>query len=80
MKTQEELQQMVHDLLHNQMIVHKLPWRIEQDWTFEVTASDGYIVAKCQTHAEAQNIIDEANAMNERSKELDKFLEGEGIQ
>ena len=28
-------------------IQHPLPWHLEHDWTTEVVASDGYIVAKC---------------------------------
>ena len=38
-------------------IQHPLPWRIEHDWTVEVHASDGYIVAKCGTIEEAEDVI-----------------------
>ncbi len=38
---------------------HPLPWTIERDWTCEVHASDGAIVAKCDRNKEekAENII-----------------------
>jgi hypothetical protein len=42
---------------------HPLPWRLEIDWTVEVHAADGAIVAKCQTGAEAQALIDAATTM-----------------
>ena len=38
-------------------ICHPTPWRIEHDWTVEVHASDGHIVAKCSTVEEAEEVI-----------------------
>jgi hypothetical protein len=47
---------MLRDVVFQQMLDHPLPWRIESDWTEEVTASDGHIVAKSD-HSTAQAII-----------------------
>ena len=44
-------------MLTHAVITHPLPWRIEQDWTWEVIAANGATVAKCQTPAEAQAIV-----------------------
>lgn len=46
-------------------IVHPLPWRIEHDWTVEVHAADGYIVAKCQSDEEAESVIEWAKEQQE---------------
>ncbi len=32
---------------------HPLPWRVEEDWTYEVTDSEDQVVRKCMTAAEA---------------------------
>jgi hypothetical protein len=45
-------------MLLGAILEHPLPWRVEQDWTNEVTDADGNIVVKCQTAEEAQAIID----------------------
>lgn len=42
----------------NQLREHPLPWRIDRDWSWEVLASDGVVIAKCQTYMEAQIIVD----------------------
>lgn len=39
---------------------HPLPWTIDQDWTWEVIASDGCCVAKKMTHGEAAAFIAKA--------------------
>lgn len=46
-------------------INHPLPWRIEHDWTVEVHASDGHIVAKCSTQEEAESVIKWAKEQQE---------------
>jgi len=46
-------------------VVHPLPWRIEHDWTVEVHAADGHIVAKCQSVEEAESVIDWAKEMHQ---------------
>ena len=48
---------MIDDLVRHAVLHHPLPWRIEDDWTREVTAKDGTIIAKCMTHARAAAII-----------------------
>ena len=45
-------------MLLGAILEHPLPWRVEQDWTSEVTDADGTIVVKCQTAEEARAIID----------------------
>ena len=42
---------------------HPLPWRVEQDWTHEVTAADGTIIAKCMTYDRAAAIVAMAQAI-----------------
>lgn len=44
-------------------MVHKLPWRIEEDWTLEITAANGAIIVKCQKGDEALKIIELAEAI-----------------
>ena len=59
--------------LVDQLIIdHPPPWRIERDWTHEVTASDGYIVAKCRTQDLAELIILYAS---KRAGEFEKIMD-----
>lgn len=51
------LRDVAHDVVWHAMLHHPLPWRVERDWTHEVTAADGTIVAKCMTHERAAAII-----------------------
>lgn len=51
-------------------INHPLPWRIEIDWTVEVHALDGHIVAKCSTYKEAESVIEWAE---EQQKIIDSI-------
>lgn len=54
-------------------LAHPLPWRIEQDWTTEVVASDGHIVAKCSAE-DAQKVIEWAESMEAKlSKDADEI-------
>ena len=57
-------EKMIRYLLFHQMLNNPLPWRVERDWAYEVTASNGAIVAKCQTHEEAEEIIQMAEKIN----------------
>lgn len=66
---------MLRVLVFQQLLEHPLPWRVESDWTEEVTASDGYIVAKTD-HQTAKAIIALAEQIR---KELDEFNEEEFI-
>lgn len=64
-------EKIARDLIWCQMLHHPLPWRIESDWTEEVTASDGHIVAKTD-HQTALAIIALAEQIQ---KELDDSRE-----
>jgi len=69
----------VDDLVRYAMNTHPLPWRIEDDWTREVTAADGAIVAKCMTFARAEAIIAAAERIAaDRAKHADDFAELDG--
>ena len=57
-------------------IMHPLPWRIEHDWTVEVHASDGYIVAKCQSVEEAESVIEYAKGLQET---IDSIFDQDGM-
>lgn len=47
----------IRQLVFDRLMVHKLPWRVEEDWTLEVTAANGAIIVKCQKWDEAIEII-----------------------
>lgn len=59
-------------VLDHLLLTHPLPWRMEQDWTLEVVASDRAIIAKCRSSEEAQAIIEHAE---KRQEELDRKQE-----
>lgn len=44
------------ELVFQNMLQHPLPWRVEQDWTSEVLASDGYCIAKCSA-VDAKEVV-----------------------
>lgn len=46
-----------NDLVRQVSLMNPLPWTIEQDWTWEVTAANGVIVAKCRTPGDAQAVV-----------------------
>lgn len=50
-------------VLRHALLAHPLPWRIEQDWTWEVLAADGATIAKCMTPAQAQAVVSLAETM-----------------
>jgi len=62
------------------MIKNPLPWRVERDWAYEVTASNGAIIAKCHTHEEATEIIQAAKKIKKEDNTYDdltsEVLEG----
>ena len=62
-------------LLLQHMMLNRLPWRVERDWTYEVTAVNGVIIAKCQTHAEATNIIKLADEPARELKESGELID-----
>lgn len=51
------LDRVAYDMVSHNLIHHPLPWRVERDWTHEVTAADGTIITKCQTHEHAAAVI-----------------------
>lgn len=55
-------------VLDSQLRKHPLPWRVERDWAFEVTASDGAVIVKCPTNQEAEALIVLANARHDKEK------------
>ena len=57
-------ERMVRYLLFHQMLNNPMPWRAERDWSYEVTASNGVVIAKCQTQEEAEEIIQMAEKIN----------------
>jgi hypothetical protein len=75
-ETTLDYEAMARSLIFNQMLAHPLPWRIETDWTFEVMASDNYIVAKCGTRDGAEQIIDLANQIRAEidAVEMDELI------
>ena len=63
---------MTRTLLLHQIFCNPLPWRVEHDWTNEVHASNGVIIAKCHTRDEAEGIIKAAEAL---ADELQSYSE-----
>ena len=68
---------MLRELLFQALLNHPLPWRIEQDWTYEVTASDDYIIAKCRTRQEAEEFISFAEKFWQQVQEEGEVVERE---
>ena len=50
-------------IVRNVMLSHPLPWRVEQDWTWEVIDAKGAVVAKCMTYARATAVVALAERM-----------------
>lgn len=59
------MDRMARNLLLYQVISNPLPWRVERGWSYEVTASNGVIVAKCRTYADAEEIIIAAQSIRQ---------------
>lgn len=63
-----------YDMVSHNLIQHPLPWRVERDWTHEVTAADGTIITKCMTADHAAAVI----AMAEQIRaDMDKAEPGD---
>lgn len=56
------------EVVHWQSILHPLPWRIDADWTWEVIASDGYCVAKCDHPDKAKALVELAEHVGAKSQ------------
>lgn len=67
----ERLRDALRRMVQYAMLSHPLPWHIEEDWTKEVSAADGFIIVKCMTMAEAATIIREAE---EYQAEMDAVI------
>ncbi len=65
------------ELLDHQMREHPLPWSYERDWTYEVKAADGTIMAKFMNEADAVALINLAKERKERIEEICKEVEEE---
>lgn len=65
-------------LVRHLMLWHPLPWRLEFDWTVEVTDAKDAIVIKCMHVDEANEIIALANFLavgdNAAREEFEKLL------
>lgn len=57
--------EMVRLLLFHQVLSNPLPWRVVRDWSHEVIASNGRVIAKCQRHEEAMEIIEKAEKLRQ---------------
>lgn len=53
----DDFRDIAEAVVFQQMLRHPLPWRVEHDWTYEVTAQSGHIIAKCMTEEAAERII-----------------------
>lgn len=58
------------ELLDHELSEHPLPWTCERDWTYEVKASDGTLLAKFMSATDAQSFISLAEG---RQHELDNI-------
>lgn len=53
----ETVQYFARDMVFHHLLNHPLPWRVERDWTHEVTAADGTVIVKCMTGEQAAAVI-----------------------
>lgn len=67
---------MLQILVSHALRDHPLPWRVERDWSHEVTAHDGVIIAKCSSEEEAQAIIAFAEEWQKFSDKVVRDVEG----
>ena len=59
------------DVAHHQLIEHPAPWKIEEDWTYEIYASDGALVAKPSSLKNAVALVEWAAR---ETKEMDETI------
>ncbi len=64
------MDRITRNLLFHQILTNPLPWKVVMDWTNEVTASNGVIIAKCRMPDEAEEII---KAAEDIKKDLDSI-------
>ncbi len=70
----------LEELAFQTFLNHPLPWKIEQDWTWEVIASDGHIVAKCPSREEADAVVAWAEAKEHELAVFEAELELDGSE
>lgn len=62
---------------------HPLPWRLEQDWTWEVIDANNTCLAKFRSDAAASELIDFATKLAvddaKAEEEVNRFLHEAGI-
>lgn len=77
-KTQTEL--LFNPMLDQLLERHPLPWTAQHDWTLEVIATDGTIIAKCLRSDQAQAIINFAErrqaVLDSHKDAAQQFLDG----
>ena len=66
-------EQMIRCLLFYQILNNPLPWKIERDWTYEVIAVNGQVIAKCQAHEQAMEIIRTAEKIKKEIDSIDDW-------
>src|SRR5260221_707216 len=66
------------ELLFRQLMKHPLPWKIDQDWTYEVIDAKNNCIAKFQSCHQAEEMIAAAEALQvyliESKREADEHL------
>lgn len=55
------LELLVRSLVKDNAVLFPLPWRIDNDWTYEVVAANAKTVAKFWLGVDAQKVADVAN-------------------
>lgn len=77
MHSNEQKLHLLIELLDHQVREHPLPWSCERDWTYEVKASDGTIMAKFMSDTEAMAFISLAEERRKAIEEIYKEVEEE---
>jgi len=70
------------ELLWRQIKKHPLPWKVDQDWTWEVIAANGTCLAKFRYQHQAEEMVAAAEALQayviESSKQAEADLKALG--
>jgi hypothetical protein len=68
--------ELLRQLLSNMVIEHPLPWKVEQDWTWEVYDASGKLVVKLGSYDAATTLLEKAESARKR---IDSALDGLGL-
>ena len=72
------------ELLYRQIMKHPLPWKVEQDWTWEVIAANGTCLAKFRFQHQAEEMVAAAEALRayliESTKKADDEIKSLGYE